>query len=173
MRMNVRNQSISLSVICLLLVFSCGYHFEGGGYLKENITQVAVSVFKNKTSESDADQAFTNELVREIVEKSNTRVVTEQEGVFVIKGSINSISFETLSRSNAESVLERRVTASLDVKLLDHNGDVIWIEKEFTIMDDYSVSEDQVTDESNKQDALEKIAERFAEKLVSRLLVNF
>lgn len=164
---------ITFNLLFIILLGSCGYQFESGGYLKQNITQISVTMFKNKTSESNADQVFTNELVREIVEKSNTRVVDKQKGVALIKGTINSISFETLSRSSSESVLERRVSANIDVTLLDKDGKVLSIVKGFVTEDEYAVSEDQITDESNKQEAVENIARRSAEKLVSKFLVNF
>ena len=91
----------------------------------------------------------------------------------VFEGTIKAITFATLSRSTTESVIERRVTATVDLKLTDKDGDVIWSVKDFTSYEEYTVSEDKITDESNKREAVDKIATRSAEKLISRMMTNF
>jgi hypothetical protein len=163
--------------VCLFVFFfstvSCGYRFEGGGYLKETVKRVAVQVFKNQSTETGADLTFTNALIQEIIEKTDTRVVDEQSADTIIRGVVKSITFDTLSRSTTESVLERRVSATVDAQLVNKEGDIIWSVAGFAVKEDYTVSENQLTDDSNKKQAVEKIASRTAEKLVSKLLVNF
>ncbi|MCD4722665.1 MAG: hypothetical protein K8S13_22830, partial [Desulfobacula sp.] len=66
-----------------------------------------------------------------------------------------------------------RVWASVDLKLIDKDGEVIWSVKDFSSHEEYTVSEDKITDESNKREAVDKIATRSAEKLISKMLVNF
>ena len=160
-------------VIAGLLMCACGYRFEGGGYLKKEVRTVSVAVFENLSAEDMADLTFTNELVQEIVDKSDTRVVDGDRADAVIYGTIRSISFATLSRSSTESVLERRISAVLDVRMLDREKSVIWSVKDFSVHEESEVSDGQLEDESNKSAALEKIAQRSAEKLVSRMLTNF
>ncbi len=155
------------------LIVSCGYQFEGGGYIKESYTRVAVLLLENQSTETGADLTFTNALIQEIIEKSDTKVVDEKSANAIIKGVVKSITFSTLSRSTTENVLERRVSATMDVKLIDQDGDVIWSVKDFGTSEEYTVSEDQLTDDSNVKAAVDKIALRTAEKLVSKLLTNF
>ncbi|MCD4718670.1 MAG: hypothetical protein K8S13_02260, partial [Desulfobacula sp.] len=135
--------------ICLLVFFaSCGYRFEGGGYIKNDVMRVAVKVFENKSSETGAGISFTNALIQEIIQKTDTKVVDESRATAVLKGTINAIGFATLSRSTTESVIERRVWASVDLKLIDKDGEVIWSVKDFSSHEEYTVSEDKITDES-------------------------
>jgi len=160
--------------VCVLALFaSCGYQFEGGGYIKNDVTRVAVKVLENKSSETGAGIAFTNALIREIIQKTDTKVADESQARAVFEGTIKAITFATLSRSTTESVIERRVTATVDLKLTDKDGDVIWSVKDFTSYEEYTVSEDKITDESNKREAVDKIATRSAEKLISRMMTNF
>jgi hypothetical protein len=70
-------------------------------------------------------------------------------------------------------VIERRITASVDIKLINQDGQIIWTVKNFTSDEEYKVSEDTIADESNKRAAVEKISIRIAEKLVSKMLNNF
>lgn len=161
---------------CTLFFFlssSCGYRFEGGGYLKDSVTQVAVGVLKNQSAETGADITFTDALIQEIIQKTDTRVVDEKLAGAVLKGTIKSITFATLSRSTSESVLERRITAAMDLQLINKDGEVIWSAIDFSTDEEYEVSENQLTDKSNRKEAVEKIAKRMAEKLVSKLLTNF
>ena len=159
--------------IFLLITVSCGYQFDGGGYINNDVKLVAVKLLENKTSEAQGDIIFTNALIKEIMEKTDTKIVDEQRASTVLKGRINSITFATLSRSTTESVIERRITASVDIQLLNQDGEIFWAVKNFTSDEEYKVSADTVTDESNKRDAVEKIANRIAEKLVSKMLNNF
>ncbi len=157
----------------LALVASCGYQFEGGGYINEDVTRVAVEVFENKSSETRAGMSFTNELIREIQEKTDTIVVDSSKATRKITGTVNAITFSTLTRSSIETVVERQVKSLIDVQLIGADGEIIWSVKNFSSTDSYSVAEGTVNDENNKRDAVDKIALRSAERIVSKLLSNF
>ena len=157
----------------LLLTASCGYHLEGGGYLNQDVTRVAVKVFENKSSETGAGIIFTNALVEEIIRKTDTRVVDDAMADFVIDAQINAITFSTLSRSTTDNVTERRVTAVVDLKIKDKNNDVVWSVKGFSSDDEYEVSNDTAVDDANRVEAIEEIARRSAEQLVSKMVSNF
>jgi len=157
----------------LSLVASCGYQFEGGGYIKDDVMRVSVTVLDNRSSETGAGISFTNALIREIIQKTDTKVVDESHATAVLEGVIKAITFATLSRSTTESVIERRVSAVVDLRLIDTDGQVIWSVKDFSSHEEYSISEDTITDENNKREAVDKIAVRNAEKLISKMLTNF
>jgi hypothetical protein len=161
-------------VVVVMSVVSCGYQFEGGGLIKDTVTQVAVDAFENKSSETGAGMAFTNALIQEIIQKTDTRVVDETRATAVFTGTVKAITFTTLSRSSSESVIERRVSAIVDLKLVNKaDKEVIWSIKDFTSYEDYPVSSNQITDDGNKRDAVNKIAARSAEKLLGKIMVNF
>jgi outer membrane lipopolysaccharide assembly protein LptE/RlpB len=152
---------------------SCGYQFEGGGYITNDVTKVYIKVLDNKSSETNAGIIFTNALIQEMIQKTDTKVVDESKAMAFLEGTIKSITFNTLSRSTTESVLERRVSAVVDLKLIDKDGEVIWFVKDFASDEEYSVSSDTVTDETNKREAVTKIALRNAEKIISNLQNDF
>jgi outer membrane lipopolysaccharide assembly protein LptE/RlpB len=169
----------NLKLITILLLFtsalfaSCGYQFEGGGYINSDVTHVAVEMMDNKSSETGADIKFTNALIKEIMEKTDTKITDTSKAIAILKGKINSITFATLSRSTSESVMERRVTANVDIQLFNKDGKIIWAVKNFSSNEDYKVSDDSITDESNKAEAVNKISIRMAEKIVSKMMNNF
>jgi len=170
----MKNLKWILAVLMIMgMITACGYHFEGGGYLKNNFKRVYVQILTNRTSETGAETVFANALVREILQKTDTRVVDNAENVPVLEEAIKSVTFETLSRSSSESVVERRVSAMVDLKLVDADGETVWSVTDFSWHEEYNVSADKITDEANKKQALEKIAVRIAEKLVGRMQNNF
>ncbi|WP_457553125.1 LPS assembly lipoprotein LptE [Desulfobacula sp.] len=159
---------------CLVVFFtSCGYQFQGGGYINKDVARVAVKVLENKSSETGAGIAFTNALIQEIIQRTDTKVVDESLASVFFKGTIKRITFATLSRSTTESVVDRRVLATIDLKLVNKDGEVIWSVTDFTSYEEYTVSADKITDESNKKEAVDKIAIRSAEKLINKLMINF
>jgi len=165
---------LSVCLFVVLFFVSCGYQFEGGGYLKDDVMRVTVLALENKSSETGAGITFTNALIQEILQKTDTKVVEESRATAVLKGTVKSITFSTLSRSSTESVTERRVLATVDLKLINKDDDeVIWSVKDFKSDEDYTVSSDKVADESNKKEAVDKIAARSAEKLIGKMLINF
>jgi len=169
----MKNLKLILSVLLFVLT-SCGYQFEGGGYLNSDVTHVAVEMMDNKSSASGAGVAFTNALIKEIVEKTDTKLVDDAtKAVAVLKGRVNSITFATLSRSTTESVVDRRISAKVDMQLVEKDGQIVWSVKNFTTREDYKVSKDKITDDSNKRDAVVKIATRNAEKVVTRMMNKF
>ncbi len=141
--------------------------------MDDNVTRVAVELFENKSSESRAGISFTNELIREIQTKTDTEVVDVAKSTRKISGTIKAITFATLSRSNTETVVERQVTAVMDVKLMGPDGEILWSVKDFSANESYEVAPSTVGDETNKREAVDKIALRSAERLVSQMMNNF
>lgn len=162
-------------IVLMVAAAGCGYHLAGGGYLNGTVTRVSVSVFENKSSETRAGISFTNELIQEITQKTDTQVV--DGAARVVSGTVKAITFSTLSRSSSTSVTERKVTAVVDVKLTGPEGDILWSVKDFSATESYTVSDSEsegtVEDEASKREAVDTIAQRVAERLVSRMTSNF
>ena len=157
----------------IALAGSCGYQFQGRGYINKDVTRVAVEVFKNRSSETTAGISFANELIREILEKTDTRVVDSDGAGRRIMGTIHSITFSGIARTSIENVVERQVTARVDVQLVGADGKILWSVKNFTSTEDYATSKDKASDESNRKEALDKIARRSAQQIVGQMTSHF
>ncbi len=162
-----------LSLLSLLSLSACGYRLEGGGLIHPGVSRVGVTVFTNRTARTHAGIDFTNELIREIQDRTDTRVVSPDEAAYRIEGAITSITFSILSRSSTENVTERRVKAVVDVQLLSPDKKVIWSVTRFSAAESFSVGSDTIDDAANIRKALEIIAQRMAERLVSQMSTNF
>jgi len=161
----------------LMIAPGCGYRLEGGGFIHNDVTRVAVAIFENKSTESRAGVSFTNELIREITAKTDTIVVDAGNATRKVTGTVRSITFSALSRSSSEDVTEREVTAKVDVVLTGAQGKILWSVKNFLATESYQVSDKvsgtTVDDEANKREAVDLIAERVAERLVSLMTNDF
>ncbi|WP_020588634.1 LptE family protein [Desulfobacter curvatus] len=168
-------KSLAWLMVILLLIIGpgCGYRLAGGGFINNDVARVSVAIFDNKTSESRAGISFTNELIREITAKTDTIVVGDGNATRKITGTIRSISFSTLSRSSTEDVTERQVYAVVDVVLTGAGGKVLWSVKSFSATESYKVSNSSVDDEANKREAVDLIAERVAERIISQMTNDF
>jgi len=168
----MKNLKLIIAVLLFVLT-SCGYQFEGGGYINSDVTHVAVEMMENKSSATGASVVFTDALIKEITGRTDTKLVDEAQGVVVLKGTVNTITFATLSLSTTENVVERRATANIDMQLVDKDEKIIWSVKNFTTREEYKVSADKIEEDSNKIEALKKISTRTAEKVVSKMMNNF
>ncbi len=158
----------------VVVVAGCGYHLSKAGYVNGNLTRVAVTLFDNNTAEGTAGVCFTNELIREITAKTGTQVVDDAD--HVIAGTVTSITISDLSRSSVTTVMARQVTAMVDVKLTDANGDILWAVTGCSANETYSVASrasDNGVDEASKRAAVNRIAQRVAERLVNQMTLNF
>lgn len=156
-----------------VVITSCGYHFVGGGFINDNIQSISVKVLNNRSSESGVEIVFTNALINQVLQVTDTKVTKAKLSSTILEGDINAINFQTLSRSSTESVVEQRITAVIDLRIIDNNGNILWSVKEFAASNDYSVSADNVTDENNKRTAVNELAVKAAENLVGKMLNTF
>ncbi len=160
--------------VCILaFTTSCGYRFSMGGDLPLNITKVSVGVFKNNSSQTGAEDSFTTALINELVQTTNADIVDQKNADAFIKGYIDSITFGTLTRASNDSVNSIRVSAVVDLKIIDRTGKVIWSVHNFSDYEDYSFANTNVLDQAAREKAIDKIAERIAEKIVGRMRDNF
>ena len=157
----------------MLFGAGCGYRLVGGGLINNDVARLSVAIFENKSVESRAGISFTNELIREITAKTDTIVVGADDATHNISGTVQSITFSTLSRSSSEDVTERQVSAKVDVVLTGAGGKILWSVKNFSATESYKVSNSAVDDEANKREAVDLIAERVAERLVSQMTNDF
>jgi outer membrane lipopolysaccharide assembly protein LptE/RlpB len=157
----------------VMVASGCGYRLEGGGHVSPGVTRVGVGVFENKTAQTHAGVDFTNALIREIQDRTDTEVVDPDHAAFLINGVIKGITFSTLSRSSTETVTERRVTAVVDVQLVAADKVVRWSVAGLSASESYVVAPDKIDDEAKIRFAIDVIAARIADRIVSQMAADF
>jgi hypothetical protein len=148
-------------IILFLPIFfsACGYRFTGGGSFPAGIRSVCVSTIENRTSETGAENIFTNDLIYEVT-RDNKVVLTTKDRADA-QGAHSSHS------------LERRVTVAVDLQLTDPDGRVIWSAKAASANEAYDVMPDKMATERNRRNAISALSKRLMERLYARITDNF
>ncbi len=163
---------IVFAILCFLVFLSaCGYRFAGGGSLPSGIKTVCVTILVNRTSETGVENTFTNDLIYEFARHGKIASIDKADAL--LSGVVKSMSIETISHSGAHTSLERRVKFTLDLKLTDNHGKIIW-SKSVSGNEAYDVvSDNKLTTEQNRRSAISTLSERLAEKVYNRLTEDF
>ncbi len=169
----IEKRLVYIVVVLSIVVAGCGYRLSGGGPLPGNVTRVAVAMFENRSFETGAEAVFTSALMTELVQSSDARVVGREEADAVILATIRSITIGGLTRTADDSVVERRVSAVLDLDMVGKDGETIWSVRKFSESEVYAVSSANASDEAAKREAVQEIADRVAERIISKMRDNF
>jgi len=162
---------IAIWIPTVVLLAGCGYRFSGSGNLPAGIQRVFVSTVANRTAETGLESVLTGDLRYEFIR--NDRLAEETAADGVLTGVIKSLQVGTISRSGLETSLERRVSVSVDLKLTDRNGKVVWFVNGIAASESYRVVSDEQGTERNKRQALDTLLQRLAQNVYYRLTESF
>lgn len=168
------------AIIGLLIIFSgllsaCGYRFAGSGSFPEGVNTIFIEVVENRTSKIGVERIVTNQLIFEFSRQRESSLVSKlDEADAVLKGSINSIRTQTISRIDTEVANEREVTMTVDLKLIKKGGGaVIWAANGLSDREAYDAADNKIETDRNEELAIRRLSERISERIFSRLTDDF
>ena len=157
----------------LMIVSACGYKFTGSGSFPAGIKSICVVTLENRTSETGAENIFTNDLIYEVTRDDKVLLTKKDKADALLSGVIKSMNIQTISHTGTHSSLERRVTITVDVKLTDPNATVIWYANNVSANETYDVMPDKLATEQKRRDAISALSKRLAQKLYARITDDF
>jgi len=171
----LKRRNIWIIFLFLMIISACGYKFTGGGSFPAGIKSICVVTLQNRTSETGAENIFTNDLIYEVTRDNKVVLTSKDKAEALLSGIIQSMSIVTISRKRAHSslALERRVTVAVDLQLTDPDGRVIWSTKGASANEAYDVMPDKMATEQNRRNAISALSKRLAEKLYARITDDF
>ncbi|MBW1695069.1 MAG: LptE family protein [Deltaproteobacteria bacterium] len=162
------------ALIFLLLSFSaCGYRFAGSGNLPLGISSIHVNMFANNSRETGFENVITNDIIYEFTRKKKDSITKSDQADGILTGLVSSVRTDTIAREDAGTSLTRRITVSVNVKLTDRHGTVVWSEDNITESEAFDVISGNVANELRRKDVLNNISKRLAEKIFNRLTEDF
>jgi outer membrane lipopolysaccharide assembly protein LptE/RlpB len=167
-----RTYQLGLLLSAALMLSSCLYQFSGEGPLPAGVTKVYIDVFDNHSGETGIESVFTDDLIKEFILKRKSALSSSAESGAALKGSIDYIRDLTIAYKTQRASTQRRVIASVSIKLVD-GGKVVWAVNGISANQAYSVADDKLATEQNKRDALKILSKRLAENIFNRLTDNF
>jgi hypothetical protein len=162
-------------IAAALAAGSCGYRFSGGGPLPGGIRRVFVPLAKNRTSESGLESTVTNALRYEITRSGNQVAASRQAADAVLTASITGATVETISRTTTTDALERqaRLTVAFEFASTDESKPPLRPRWTVSVTESYQVAQGRIAADRNRRLALEKAAERLAQKVMAGISADF
>lgn len=160
----------------LLTATGCGYALVGRGTnVPEDVREVYVKAFENRTQRAQVEQALTRAVAEELVTRQRFAVVgSEAEADAEITGivtafAVTPVTFDDAGRATAYEIA---ISAQMAFKRVGAE-EALWSNDRYTFRENYplQVSGDAYVD--LEDDTIEKAAKRFAQTVVSDLLEGF
>jgi len=154
----------------------CGYALVGrGSNIPEDIDTVYLAAFENRTQRPQVEQFLTRSLADELVRRGRFTLVNAEEGAdarlsgAVVGFGATPVTFDPEGRATEYEI---SITASVELRRLD-TDDVVWSNSRYIYRENYEVDATATDFLDRETEAIEEAAERFAETMVSDLLLGF
>ena len=173
--MTPKARILGLVLICGLILTACGYRFAGSGPFPQGVELIFIEVLENRTSKIGVERIVTNQLIFEFSRQRERSLVSNAKAAdAVLKGAINSIRTQTISRVDTEVANEREVILSVDLKLVKNDGgEVLWAAKGLSDREAFDVSNSKLETDRNEELAVTRLSERISQRIFSRLTDDF
>ena len=173
--MTFKARNTCVLFLCLCCLSACGYRFSGSGAFPEGVDYIFIEVIENRTSKIGVERIVTNQLIFEFSRQRESSLVSNvNEADAILKGSINSIRTQTISRVGTEVANEREVVMTVDLRLIKKNGGaIIWAAKGLSDREAFDVDSVKIETDRNEELALGRLSERLSERIFNRLTDDF
>jgi hypothetical protein len=154
----------------------CGYALVGqSSSLPPSVRVVEFTTFENRTPRVGIEQRFSAEIARELASRGRFKVQSTPAGAdaelsgAVLAFTLVPVAFDSQGRATDYQV---QVTARAALKTLPE-GKVLWENPAFTYRDNYRFSLTASSYVDLENDAIDRVAGRFAQSLVTSILEGF
>jgi outer membrane lipopolysaccharide assembly protein LptE/RlpB len=179
MRIRARRAAVGagvLLVVGLTGLTGCGYTLVGKtSTLPPNIKVIRFQTLINKTSRVGVEQRLSSEVARELASRGRFSVQPQIAGADAdLSGEVTGFDFFAVAfdESGRAKEYQVRITAKMSLKSVPDEK-VIWENPAFTFQDNYSLTTTAAAYVDRENEAIDRVAGRFAESLVSSLLEGF
>lgn len=172
--------AVSLRLAALLAialpVAGCGYSLVGrGSTLPATVRVIHFETLANETSRVGVEQRVSREIARELATRGRFEVRADTRGADAeLSGAVTQfdlypVAFDEQGRAREYQVA---VTARVTLKTVSDEK-VLWENPAYTFRDNYSLPLGAASYADRENEAIDRVAERFAASLVSSVLEGF
>ncbi len=162
--------------LVLLLLVSCGYGLVGRStFLDPSIRTIEVPAFVNRTTRVELEQRVTQAVAEEFVSRGRLQLVTNsKEADAILRGSIDTFNIFPIAFEQGRAT-RYQITITANIELVDHRNEdkVLWKNDQYRFTENYEVNLGTTDAFDQETRAIQEIAVRFAEGLVTNLLEGF
>jgi hypothetical protein len=160
----------------LLLLCSCGYGLVGRtNFLDPAIKTIEIPAFVNRTTRVELEQRVTQAVAEEFVSRGRLQLVTnDRDAHAILRGSIDSFNIFPIAFDQGRAT-RYQISITAKIELLDHRNEdkVLWKNDQYRFTENYEVNLASADAFDQETRAIQEIAVRFAEGLVTNLLDGF
>jgi Lipopolysaccharide-assembly len=174
--LRARRAAAALLLCGAVLANGCGYSLVGkGSSLPESIRVIQFTTLENRTQRVQVEQRFSEAIARELASRGRFKVQAGVDGAdaelsgTVLAFDLYPVAFDSQGRATDYQV---RVTARVALKALP-DGKAVWENPAFTFRDNYQFSETAASYADLENNAIDRVADRFAQSLVTSMLEGF
>ena len=164
------------AVFLIVGLTGCGYTLVGKtSTLPPGIKVIRFQTLVNKTSRVGVEQRLSSEVARELASRGRFSVQPQIAGADAdLSGEVTGFDFFAVAfdASGKAKEYQVRITAKMSLKTLPDEK-VLWDNPSFTFQDNYSLSTSAASYVDLENAAIDRVAGRFAESLVTSLLEGF
>ena len=157
----------------ILLTGGCGYALVGhSNFLDPSIRTIEVPTFVNRTTRVELEQRVTQAVSEEFVSRGRMQLVQDpKEAHVILRGSIESFNITPIAFEQGRAS-RYQISITADIELLDHRNEdaVLWKNDQYRFTESYEVNPGTTDAFDQETRAIQEIAVRFAEGLVTNLL---
>ena len=171
----MKNLTIAIVLMLLLLLSGCGYHLPGRGTgLPDDVQNVVINPFVNKTTEPFIETQLTNEVRDQFARRRTLDVVANvDQADVVLHGTIVGYRANSIAYDTNDDITEYRLTITVEAKLARVNGeDVLW-QGTVSWSDEFFASDDRAQQDYRESQAQEQVTRRLAQEVYNRITDNF
>lgn len=169
-----------VAAVLLLVAGSaaCGYHLVGtSSFLPEDIENLYVETFENRTQWVDMDQRLNEALTLEWVRRGRLRLVdSAARADVVLTGVIQGLAVIPVSYDEQGRANEYQMNLQAAVQLKDVRGDepvLLWEDRAFSRRTSYEVDPSAANFFDRQNLAMDELAGNFSGALVTAVLEGF
>jgi outer membrane lipopolysaccharide assembly protein LptE/RlpB len=166
----------ALCLVAILGTGGCGYTLVGKtSTLPPSIKVIRFETLANQTQRSGVEQRLSQEIVKELTSRGRFSVQSKAEGAnAVLSGAVTGFDLYAVAFSpqGIATQYQIRITARVSLKTLPDEK-VLWENPGFTFRDNYSFGTTAASYVDRENEAIDRVAERFAASLVSTILEGF
>lgn len=161
--------SVPMAAVC-----SCGYHTIGAAtHLPPDVHTLSVPMFATHTEVYHTEVALTDAVIREFAARSGLRVTPASGGTpdAVLHGTIlNEVVVPLTYNTTTQQSSSFLITLVVSVTLTDHDGKILYENKNYTFRGQYQSTVDLPTFLDESPATVDRISRDFARALVADVL---
>jgi len=168
------SKPIVIIILIIVLCGACGYRFAEEGGFPGDTERLFVKVLENQTQETGVENIVTAALLSELTLRKTDELASGiDDADVVLSGVVNLVTISTISVSKPDVADERRVNVTVDLKLTQKDGSIVWTAKGLSDFEEYLVDTDTERTDANRRNAIRVLSKRIAEKTVNRFSDDF